>query len=76
MEEPVNATVTSVHYYQTVRRHISQDSDSPSYNHCNERFQKRSYYVTKLQNLWSLLYLVTSAISVFLNTLEISRNTK
>jgi hypothetical protein len=76
VKEPVDATVTSVHYYQIVRRHISQDSDRPSYNHCNERFQKRSYYVTKLQNLWSLLYFVTSAISVFLNMLEISRNIK
>jgi hypothetical protein len=76
MEEPIDATVTSGHHYQTVRRHISQDSDHPSYHHCNERFQKRSYYVTKLQNLWSLLYLVNSAISVFLNILEILRNIK
>jgi len=42
MEEPVDAMVTSVHYYQTVRRHISQDSDRPAYNHSNERFQKGS----------------------------------
>jgi len=76
MEEPVDATVMSVHYYQTALRHISQDSDRPAYNHCNERFQKWSYNVTKLQNLWSQLYIVTSAISVFLSMLEISRNTK
>jgi len=40
MEEPVDATVMSVYYYQIVHRHISQNSDRPAYNHCNERFQK------------------------------------
>jgi hypothetical protein len=49
---------------------------SSLYTHYYEPCQKRRYYVIKLQNLWTLLYLITSTISIFLDMLEISRNRK